>query len=126
MALIKCPECGKQVSDKASSCPNCGCPVSSSNNKTATGVKIRCLTDDRKCVGFTFRGGTYNQYCGIGNVLSIPITKPTRLEVIGKLGILPMNSTFFTAEPGKCYEVKYCKPGIWQWQTVVNEVSSIV
>lgn len=24
MALIKCPECGKEVSDKASSCPNCG------------------------------------------------------------------------------------------------------
>lgn len=28
MALIKCPECGKDVSDKAVSCPNCGCPVS--------------------------------------------------------------------------------------------------
>lgn len=27
MALIRCPECGKQVSDKASSCPNCGCPL---------------------------------------------------------------------------------------------------
>ena len=24
MALIKCPECGKQMSDMASSCPNCG------------------------------------------------------------------------------------------------------
>lgn len=28
MALIKCPECGKEISDKASSCPNCGCPSS--------------------------------------------------------------------------------------------------
>lgn len=27
MALIKCPECGKEISDKASSCPNCGCPI---------------------------------------------------------------------------------------------------
>lgn len=27
MALITCPECGKQVSDQATSCPNCGCPV---------------------------------------------------------------------------------------------------
>lgn len=26
MALIKCPECGKEISSKASSCPNCGCP----------------------------------------------------------------------------------------------------
>ena len=24
MALIKCPECGKQYSDKAKACPNCG------------------------------------------------------------------------------------------------------
>lgn len=24
MALIKCPECGKEVSEKAISCPNCG------------------------------------------------------------------------------------------------------
>ena len=28
MALIKCPECDKQISDKAHSCPNCGCPMS--------------------------------------------------------------------------------------------------
>lgn len=27
MALIKCPECGKEISDKAKSCPNCGCPI---------------------------------------------------------------------------------------------------
>jgi len=27
MALIVCSECGKQVSDKASSCPNCGNPM---------------------------------------------------------------------------------------------------
>ena len=25
--LIKCQECGKEVSDKAFSCPNCGCPI---------------------------------------------------------------------------------------------------
>ncbi len=27
MALIKCSECGHEVSDKASACPNCGCPI---------------------------------------------------------------------------------------------------
>ena len=26
MALIKCPECGKEISDKASRCPHCGLP----------------------------------------------------------------------------------------------------
>ena len=27
MALIKCPECGKEISNRANACPNCGCPV---------------------------------------------------------------------------------------------------
>lgn len=27
MSLINCQECGKEISDKASSCPNCGCPI---------------------------------------------------------------------------------------------------
>ena len=27
MALIKCTECGKEFSDRAAACPNCGCPT---------------------------------------------------------------------------------------------------
>lgn len=27
MSLIKCPECGKEISDKAKTCINCGCPL---------------------------------------------------------------------------------------------------
>ncbi len=29
MALINCPECGKQVSDRAEACPSCGHPIAS-------------------------------------------------------------------------------------------------
>lgn len=31
MALIKCPECGKEISDKASACPNCAYPFGNNN-----------------------------------------------------------------------------------------------
>lgn len=27
MALIKCPECGNEVSDRAVACPHCGYPM---------------------------------------------------------------------------------------------------
>ncbi len=27
MSLIKCPECKNEVSEKATSCPKCGCPI---------------------------------------------------------------------------------------------------
>lgn len=33
MAMITCPECGREVSDKAASCPNCGAPINSSSEK---------------------------------------------------------------------------------------------
>ncbi len=32
MALIKCEDCGKDVSDKAIQCPNCGAPIASKKN----------------------------------------------------------------------------------------------
>ena len=34
MALITCQECGKEVSDKATSCPNCGVPIGDTNANT--------------------------------------------------------------------------------------------
>ncbi|MDE7323058.1 MAG: zinc ribbon domain-containing protein [Lachnospiraceae bacterium] len=34
MAIIKCNECGKEISDKATSCPNCGCPITPATQKT--------------------------------------------------------------------------------------------
>lgn len=42
MGMINCPECGKEISDKAASCPNCGCPIEAvstgtSNTYNATG-----------------------------------------------------------------------------------------
>lgn len=32
MAMMKCPECGKEISDKAEKCPSCGCPSSEWND----------------------------------------------------------------------------------------------
>lgn len=33
MALVECHECGKQISDSASSCPSCGAPVRAKKHK---------------------------------------------------------------------------------------------
>ena len=40
MALIKCPECGKEISDKAKKCPNCGY----SNKKSGNVYKVGIIT----------------------------------------------------------------------------------
>lgn len=39
MALIKCPECGKEVSDKAPACIHCGYPLNETNiNKSSSNI----------------------------------------------------------------------------------------
>ena len=41
MALIKCPECGGQVSDKAPACIHCGYPITSESSN----YQYSCLID---------------------------------------------------------------------------------
>ena len=38
MALVKCAECGKQISSLAPACPSCGAPRSAGDSKTNTVV----------------------------------------------------------------------------------------
>lgn len=42
MALIICAECGKEISDRAESCPNCGCPVGESVSEEVNGKCPYC------------------------------------------------------------------------------------
>lgn len=41
MALIKCTECGHEVSDKAEMCPNCGCPIREVQKTNRVGNKAK-------------------------------------------------------------------------------------
>lgn len=40
MAMIKCSECGKEISEKANSCPNCGMPIAITQTNTALNNKL--------------------------------------------------------------------------------------
>jgi RNA polymerase subunit RPABC4/transcription elongation factor Spt4 len=55
MALINCPECNKEVSDKADMCPNCGYPINGS-------IKMQPLPEARP-----------------ENLMKCPICKSTQL-----------------------------------------------
>ena len=44
MALIKCPECGKEISDKANQCIHCGYPLSQLPNNNNVDIQ---LSDDQ-------------------------------------------------------------------------------
>jgi len=40
MALIKCPDCGKEISDKAASCIHCGCPIHSAKDSSIKQIVV--------------------------------------------------------------------------------------
>ena len=49
MALIRCTECGHEVSDKAMQCPNCGCPIhkiKEDANSIAEGEKVIVVSEE--------------------------------------------------------------------------------
>jgi hypothetical protein len=60
--LITCPECLKEISDKAKSCPHCGYPIDFSTNTDASeivrkhsGDKIKAITEYRQRTGASLR-----------------------------------------------------------------------
>jgi predicted RNA-binding Zn-ribbon protein involved in translation (DUF1610 family) len=60
MPLIDCTECGKQVSDKAASCPHCGNPMVAKTN----GVQVE--TRAGSTVATEATGKTYKLWQAVG------------------------------------------------------------
>ena len=59
MAMISCKECGKDVSDKAVSCPNCGVPIALVKEPPIRRVKTSedsALTRNRGCADIIIYG----------------------------------------------------------------------
>jgi uncharacterized membrane protein YvbJ len=48
MALISCPECNKDVSSTAPSCPNCGFGIASLNEQRAAGATLTTVQETSK------------------------------------------------------------------------------
>lgn len=78
MALIVCKECGKNVSDKAASCPACGCPVAEEVKKTeisgfktgAKGVATGVLSLILAAVSIFLTFGSFFGIGGKGGVIA--------------------------------------------------------
>lgn len=106
MALIKCPECGQEISDKAVTCPKCGCPTSEQKSvivkkdykATAKGFTVAtiiaiiaviiysiCTTDAElmaKAQYLTSGQGNYKTYAFIGHLFDFIIFGLLFLTVI--------------------------------------------
>lgn len=70
MAMVQCPECGKQISDKAAKCLYCGCEFVSNDKKT-------CV----ECGEELTEGETVCHVCGCP--VDMVSTSPQQVEVTG-------------------------------------------
>jgi uncharacterized Zn finger protein (UPF0148 family) len=61
MPLINCPECGKQVSDKAPTCPNCGFPLNSISSNEASNDAEGTQSDQPESVTEKQKDGSSNE-----------------------------------------------------------------
>ena len=83
MALINCPECEKQVSDLAVSCPNCGCPIAKKEEYVL--VKLE-LADSTQSVSILAEDETVIWTGRSGEVAQIGLEGPTNVIIKYQLG----------------------------------------
>ena len=115
MALITCPECGQQVSDKASVCVHCGSPIAHKNkvaikllffsNTSLIGRPVACEVEITGNGQLLWRGLA-------GTIARFEVEEPTQIKMVVKHAYtghpFPFYSDFAiacTVEPGKKYQL---------------------
>ena len=107
MALIQCSECGQQVSDKATTCPNCGVSISgSTSNKSASKLRI-VRVGSTPIVSVTLEVRANGQTVGIypfnvGFDMEVPVSSNMELLVKCQGMSVPMRLTLDTNESYTC------------------------
>lgn len=78
MSLIICTECGKEFSDKATACPNCGCPTLEIINEINQAIE-----SEPEQINFEFESSNGNKISILNN--SVSIYKKSILKKEGEL-----------------------------------------
>ena len=111
MALTTCPDCGKQVSDKAPTCPNCGCPIATTRKSNRVMIALpstNVLSGGGLASAFIKRDASVSAsgrtlWTGHhGETAIFDVTGPTKVTV--ELGSMA-NPTVGNAEPGRKYQL---------------------
>ena len=105
MALITCPECGKQVSSEAKTCPVCGYPIAAKCS-TKIRIKIDPNPDVLDALVTIYNHNTNEVILRVhsGSVAEFESDKPVEIEFVT---VMRFNSFTTVVEPGKKYHAVY-------------------
>lgn len=121
MALITCPECGKEVSSAAKTCPNCGFPISNvTNDKILIKIDqhpsvLGCIVPIKDENGFPLAQGK------AGSTVEIRSKKPIKITFCGTLG-KPQFTTTVSPSDGGRYQASW---GIGMFQPVIRACQKV-
>lgn len=121
MSLINCKECGKEISSKASTCPNCGAKNTNNTETASLGTEIICfLFPIIGIIVFATNISNKPKYakgCLIASLL--PIVIAIIIAIICAIQINNFNSRTFSTKVYDNDYLPYCKYG-----SCMNRVSS--
>lgn len=106
--LIQCPECGKEISDKAEACPNCGCPSSQWKQEPVEERKVKARQCSRCQKVFSPKLGACPE-CGYGWFAEIEVPESEAGFPVGPDG---------TPAPPPQSQEKNSKGGLTFWGVV--------
>lgn len=112
MALIKCPECGKEVSNRAQVCIHCGYPLEELFSQENGEVKTSELNCEWRCplCGYNHKGTTAPDIC---TICKCPGTKFNKVDKNGNAPVIHTLSPLLEWECGVCkYKYKGQNPPI--------------
>lgn len=128
MALIKCPECGRLISDKATTCPHCGVPLTGIAGKDEAPIPSASDTGTNGAAnGGTGEAKADTPASGENTPSSKPPLPPTFVGCLGCLGTLlaiilagfamsrwlkPINTESYSAEEVRSAADPACIPYI--------------
>ena len=132
MAIISCPECGRQVSDKALKCPQCNYPIGNLEKQESESLQVL----QEKIQGVVSASGLTVKVNSVGKSLNIKLTrtevKPITTGSYGQiwLKILPQLKTDdlkgFSQILISAYSEREINKSEWERQNDINSKGGIV
>ncbi len=124
MALIRCPECGQEVSDKAKACPKCAYPLAEIATRGRIRVKVNPIYGKQRVS--IFAGGRTLWEGYTGEIAEFRVERATSVQIKYHFGMYNGASCEGVIDPEK--SSKYSISGVqgfWKMQCVLQAVDMI-